>query len=193
MARRYLSVYFDMIPVIETLSDAEAGRLLKGALRYSAFNEPPSFSGSERVAWPSFMDQIDKDNAKSKHISETNRQNVTKRYERIRSNTVVNDRSDRKERSKEKSINNNTRFIPPSVEEVEAYCRERNNDIDAQHFVDYYASNGWRVGKNPMKDWRATVRNWERSDSVKPRQEPKKSGNIFLDILHELGETDVTL
>lgn len=57
--------------------------------------------------------------------------------------------------------NNNTRFTPPTQSEVEAYCRERGNSVDAQHFVDYYSANGWRVGKNPMKDWRAAVRTWE--------------------------------
>ena len=56
------------------------------------------------------------------------------------------------------------RFRPPTVEEVEAYCFERNNKVDAERFVDFYASNGWRVGKNPMKDWKAAVRNWERKD-----------------------------
>lgn len=56
------------------------------------------------------------------------------------------------------------RFIQPTVEEVAAYCRERRNNVDAQHFVDYYSSNGWKVGKNPMKDWKAAVRTWERRD-----------------------------
>lgn len=59
------------------------------------------------------------------------------------------------------------RFRPPTVEEVEAYCFERNNRVDAERFVDFYASNGWRVGKNPMKDWKAAVRTWEkREDNV---------------------------
>lgn len=54
------------------------------------------------------------------------------------------------------------RFVPPSVDEVRAYCQERGNNVDAERFVDYYTSNGWHVGKNPMKDWRAAVRTWER-------------------------------
>lgn len=55
------------------------------------------------------------------------------------------------------------RFIKPTVEEVRAYCRERNNNVDAERFVDYYEANGWKVGKNPMKDWKATVRTWEKN------------------------------
>ena len=56
------------------------------------------------------------------------------------------------------------RFEPPSVEEVDAYIKEQNYHVDAQRFVDYYTSNGWMVGKNHMKDWKAAVRTWERKD-----------------------------
>ena len=61
------------------------------------------------------------------------------------------------------------RFIPPTVEEVQAYCDERKNGVDAQRFVDYYTRNGWMCGKSKMKDWKASVRLWERNDySRKP-------------------------
>lgn len=59
------------------------------------------------------------------------------------------------------------RFTPPSVDEVAAYCRERGNGVDAQRFVDFYASKGWKVGSSGMRDWRAAVRNWERQDNTK--------------------------
>lgn len=52
------------------------------------------------------------------------------------------------------------RFSPPSVQDVEAYCKERGYAIDAQRFVDFYQSKGWMVGKSPMKDWKAAVRSW---------------------------------
>lgn len=54
-------------------------------------------------------------------------------------------------------------FSPPSVDDVKAYCTERNNSVDAEKFVDYYSSNGWMVGKNKMKDWKAAVRTWEKN------------------------------
>ena len=53
------------------------------------------------------------------------------------------------------------RFVPPSLEEVQAYCSERGNGIDAQSFIDFYASKGWMVGKTKMTDWKAAVRTWE--------------------------------
>ena len=52
-------------------------------------------------------------------------------------------------------------FVPPSVEEVRAYCLSRCNDVDPERFVDFYSAKGWMVGKNKMKDWKACVRTWE--------------------------------
>lgn len=57
-------------------------------------------------------------------------------------------------------------FIPPTVGDVQSYCNERNNKIDAAYFVDFYASKGWMVGKNKMKDWQAAVRTWERTENT---------------------------
>ena len=54
--------------------------------------------------------------------------------------------------------------IPPTLEEVSAYCEERHNNIDPQVFIDFYESKGWMVGKNKMKDWKACIRTWEKSD-----------------------------
>ena len=56
------------------------------------------------------------------------------------------------------------RFTKPTLEEVQAYCQERNKGVDAQKWYDYYSANGWKVGKNPMKDWKAAIRTWERND-----------------------------
>lgn len=56
------------------------------------------------------------------------------------------------------------RFTPPSVDEVRSYCMERHNHVDPQRFVNFYASKGWMVGKNKMRDWRAAVRTWEKGD-----------------------------
>lgn len=54
--------------------------------------------------------------------------------------------------------------IPPSFESVAEYCRERNRGVDPQKFIDHYTSNGWMVGRNKMKDWRASVRTWEKNE-----------------------------
>ena len=59
---------------------------------------------------------------------------------------------------------NNNKMTPPTLEEVEAYCRERGNNVDAAYFCDYYQSKNWMVGKSPMSNWHAAVRTWERKD-----------------------------
>jgi len=62
-------------------------------------------------------------------------------------------------------------FTPPTLEEVEEYCRERGKGVDAQAWYDHYTSNGWMVGRTKMKDWRAAVRTWERRrEDFAPRQ-----------------------
>lgn len=77
------------------------------------------------------------------------------------------------------------RFIKPSLEDIKAYCSERENFVDAQRFLDYYESNGWKVGKNAMKDWKAAVRTWENngystgSGSVKSNGAVKAEKNKY--------------
>ena len=62
---------------------------------------------------------------------------------------------------KEQSGGGRKRFTIPTPEEVQAYCDERKNGILGQQFCDFYSSKGWKVGSQPMKDWKAAVRTWE--------------------------------
>lgn len=80
--------------------------------------------------------------------------------------------------SKSNSLNNTgptaprARFVKPTLDEIKAYCKERRNAVDPERFLAYYESNGWKVGKNPMKDWKAAVRNWERNSyAPKPQRD----------------------
>ena len=92
---------------------------------------------------------------------------------------------------KEKPKGKAKRFTKPTLADVQAYCMERGNNVDPEHFYDYYEANGWKVGKNSMKDWKASVRTWERngydSKSKAPAQKPSayNSGNVFLDMLND--------
>lgn len=61
-------------------------------------------------------------------------------------------------------------FSPPSLQEVQEYCKERGNNIDAESFIDFYESKGWMVGSSKMKNWKAAVRTWE-------NREKKVKGN----------------
>lgn len=82
---------------------------------------------------------------------------------------------DGKKRKKDKADKAaHAHFVKPTVDEVRAYCQERRNCVDPERFVDYYEANGWKVGKSSMKDWKATVRNWEKNGYSNTR--PKDSG-----------------
>jgi hypothetical protein len=67
-------------------------------------------------------------------------------------------------------ISTQKRFLIPSISEILTYCKERNNEVNPEQFYDHYQSNGWMVGKNKMKDWKAAVRTWEKNGYSKPHQ-----------------------
>ena len=69
------------------------------------------------------------------------------------------------------ALSNGEGFIHPSIEEVSGYCRERSSVIDPQAFFDFYASKGWKVGSQPMEDWRACVRTWEHREKQKKKKD----------------------
>lgn len=76
-----------------------------------------------------------------------------------------------KEKESKRDKKTGSRFKPPAREEAEAYVREQKLDrVNLDKFFDYYTANGWKVGKNPMKDWKATLRNWNRTETEKPKQ-----------------------
>lgn len=70
------------------------------------------------------------------------------------------------------------RFVPPTVEEVKAYCLERGNGIDAQHFVDFYESRGWKYNNTSIRDWKACVRTWEQKRGFKPAKSGAKQPQL---------------
>ena len=71
------------------------------------------------------------------------------------------------------------KFIPPSVEEVAAYCNERKNSVNAENFVDFYTSKGWMIGKNKVKDWKACVRTWEHGDKARRVERNAKASGYY--------------
>lgn len=73
------------------------------------------------------------------------------------SDNVIKEKIDKKESPKKT-------FVKPTVDEVRTYCRERRNNVNAENFINFYESKGWKVGNTPMKDWKACVRTWEQRD-----------------------------
>lgn len=80
------------------------------------------------------------------------------------------------------------RFEKPSISDIQQYCIERNNNVNAEQFFDYYESNGWKVGKNSMKDWKAAVRTWERNrydQPVKSKNSKTDAMNVVKELMEE--------
>lgn len=74
-----------------------------------------------------------------------------------------------------------TKFVKPTLEEVKDYCKQRKNNVDSQKWYDYYESNGWKVGRNSMKDWKASIRLWERNGYSAPSGAKPKNDFKYYD------------
>ena len=187
----YLKIWTSFREVIDPLNDGERGRLFTAMLEYAELGTLPEFKGNERFIWPSAKQAIDRAAEKAEILHQNGakggrppKQNKRKPNETKENQTEPNKscRFD-KEKEKERDIKETTlkggkekplaRFSPPTVDEVAAYCRERQNDVNPQRFVDFYAAKGWKIGQNPMKDWKAAVRTWETRDN-----EPGKPAKI---------------
>lgn len=178
MAREYVCLYHSYLKSVEPLNDAERGRLFTACLTYSMTGAEPDLRGNERFVWPTIREQIDRDTKKYSDFCKKQQENIRKRWDTTvydGTSGIPDDTKHTKEKEKENenilsspnvedSIARTParkRFTPPTLAEVTAYCRERQNAVDPQRFIDYYTANGWKVGKNSMKDWKAAVRTWE--------------------------------
>lgn len=196
--REYFPCYNSYLQKIAKLSDQEVGRLFRALLMYSTTGEAQELAGREAVAYDFIADDIDRANKAYSDKCAVNRRN--------RSSTTVNDRqrpsttddetpqNKDKDKDKDKDKGNrgvtarearpNTRFTPPTVDEVRAYCLEKGYlRVSAERFVAYYEANGWKVGRQVMKNWRAAVTYWAKDEkqSAAP-QTPTSKAQAFLDL-----------
>ena len=129
---QYYETFEDVIEKIKDIEEREHFR--KVIIRYGLYSEEPAgLSEVEEVAWACCKGLLDQ----QRHRRETNAQN----------------RAVEPKKSAPK-------MKKPTVDEIAAYCKEKGYTINAQHFFNYYESNGWRVGKNPMKSWQAALTSW---------------------------------
>ena len=185
MALESFNAYHSYLTAIEPLNDAERGRLFTALLIYSSTGEVPDLRGNERFVFPQMKWQIDRDKGSYNDFcarqSENGKKGGRPKKPSVNSETQKTQaffekpkKANNKDKDKDISfppngVKENARAHHPTVEEVAAYCRERGNRVDAERFVDFYASKGWKVGNQPMKDWKACVRTWERRED-KPKQ-----------------------
>ena len=173
--------YYDKI---KRLSNEEVGSLFRNLMLYHAgrYDEMEDFVDAEGIAFDFIANDIDRTEEKYNTTCETNRQNGMKggrpkkqpEPEETDKNPTKPTETDKnptkpykeKEKEKEKEKDKDKekcfgRFTPPTLEQVTEYCQERKNGVNPVKWYNYYLSNGWKVGKNPMKDWKAAVRTWE--------------------------------
>ena len=199
------------------LPEEEQAALIMAIAGYALYEVEPELEGAPAAIFRVIRPILDSSRRKSeakkasvKRISEES-SNVVRTNIEESSNIVreISDKGKNKDKSKDKSkvkdknkyysgvekSATSSRFTPPTVDEVRDYCMERGNDVDPQRFFDFYSSKGWRVGQNPMKDWRAAVRTWERRDDYRggnavpyPVRQDNRNDNPFLQMLREEGE-----
>lgn len=168
------------------LPDERYVRVSKALLRFALDGEEPDLKGEEKAIFllmkPVILDGIKKyengrKGGRPKSISEDNQEESKPEPTETKPKSIaLHDKDMELDNAIDKDLDNNSaaspqrgkKFKPPTLIEVENYCAERGLQIDAERFIDYYASNGWRVGKSPMKDWQAAVRNWVRRDISAP-------------------------
>lgn len=180
MEKLYLPFYYTWRDKTKNLSNEEFGKLTRAILLYSETGELTSgFSDLGEMAYEFITDVI----KRSQKKSDDGRKGAYKRWNsdpysthiatHYNTNAINTNININRNRNKNKNKNRNTeeitkeekrkRFLPPSLDEVRQYCIERRNNINAEQFIDFYTANGWKVGKNAMKDWKAAVRTWERN------------------------------
>ena len=183
MAREYFKCFHSYFEKTKSLTDAEVGRLFRALMKFSATGEAPSLAGRESIAFDFIADEIVRDQEAYANLC---RQNAENRAQRP--STTVNDRqrnategyeTDKvkgkrniKEISSKEDTKKSTAFHAPTLEEVKARCEEMGYTLDPVAFISHYQSVGWKVGKNPMKDWKASLAGWQsREKEYKPKKQ----------------------
>lgn len=174
MKNRTINLYTEWKPLIDALTDSEAGLLLKDIFNYQSGIDVKNSS----PVWFFIKSKIDDYNEIGKAISNVRRDSVNKRWEKhdtneynsiqMNTNDTIKEEKRKEKKTKENLIkeesNKRERFQKPTTDEIKQYCLERNNSIDPERFFDYYEARGWKTGNSPIKEWKACVRTWERRE-----------------------------
>jgi hypothetical protein len=174
---KYLKVWTNFREVIQNLSLEEKGELFDAMLAYAETQEEPeTLTGNAFVIWPVAKRDIDMaaewretcranglKGGRPKTDKNPTKPTETQPNPEEPTNNLKEKKRNEMKGNEKKGI---TRFTPPTAEEVALYCKERRNNVNADRFCAFYESKGWRVGNQPMKDWRAAVRTWEQRDKV---------------------------
>jgi len=186
--RKSFILHLDSLSILTELSSDEAGELFK-AIYYYQIGEVYDLPTNLRLLFIQFKNQFERDNVKYHEVvnkrSEAGKAGANKRWQMLS--------DDNKSKQKKAKIadsvndndsvndsNNKNNTIPPLLNDVLAYCMQRNNGVDINKWFNFYESKGWLVGKTKMKDWQASIRTWEIS-----KDEQNKKSRYIPPIVHE--------
>lgn len=159
MKKAYFQYYETFETVIEKIKDIEEREWLrKVIINYGLHGIAPESFHSEglEIAWTVCKELIDQ----QQHRREVNAANRKKPQQEEPQPEEKPAQEIQPEKPKRKN------FVKPTVEEIAAYCKEKNYNVNAQQFFNYYESNGWKIGRNAMKSWQAAVQNWNTRDKA---------------------------
>ena len=160
-------LYCDIIHTVEQLTDEQAGDLFRHILRYVNDQDPQSDSVITKIAFEPIKQALKRDLDKYKSICERNSDNAKKRWDATASDRIPKHTKNADSDSDsdiDKDIKVNKGFVKPSIEEIKTYMIEIGMTDVSEKWFDYYESNGWLVGKNKMKNWKAAVRTWKNNN-----------------------------
>lgn len=163
MKKAYFQYYETFEIVIEKIKDIEEREWLrKVIIQYGLHGTAPESFNSEalEIAWTICKDLIDQQ-IHRREVNAANRAGKKAEPETNKENLAAEPQPEEKpaqEIQPEKPKRKN--FVKPTVEEIEAFCKEKKYTVNAQQFFNYYESNGWKIGRNAMKSWQAAVQNW---------------------------------
>jgi hypothetical protein len=178
-------LYKSFYAPIKHLKDEELGMLFRVLFEYQDGLEVKNLPPQIGMAFAFFKNQFDLDEQKYQITVDRNKSNGSKGGRPKKEETQANPenpvgflepRKAEKEKEKEIEKDKRKRFTPPTLQDIQNYCKERNNSVNPDKWLNFYQSNGWKVGKNSMKDWKAAVRTWEGS-SFDKKQEPTTAFN----------------
>ncbi len=169
--RESVLFYRSFYDALKNIPPDERLKVYDAIMEYGMYDRDPDLDGVALAIFLLAKPQIDANNkryengckAKKKRTVSETKANIKQELSEVEA------KEKEKVKEKVKVKDNNKIFKPPAVDDVRDYCTERGNNVDPQSFVDFYESKGWMIGKNKMKDWKAAVRTWERSET-KTRQ-----------------------
>ena len=177
MKKAYFQYYETFENILEKIKDIEEREFMrKTIINYGLYGTlPAGLSELEEMAWTICKDLIDQQRHR-REVNAANRAGKKAEPATNEENSAIEPQPEEKpaqEIQPEKPKRKN--FVKPTVEEIAAYCKAKNYNVNAQQFFNYYESNGWKIGRNSMKSWQAAVQNW----NIRDKTNNKAAGTMW--------------